>query len=580
MSASADADHGRATGSSLEDGSETALTAELTRRRFIARTGGIVATGGLTSMLLAACGGTSGTATGGASTSGGGAALRKIQVATAGAWQGFDPTNSSYISNGPSMEILMATCDTLTAVELPPGFAAAKAAAAAGKLNGTPLLAESWDIAKGGATYRFHLRQNAGSQFGNMFSSQDVIWSISRPLADRTSVGAFLLGLAGVTSPRQLVAIDDHTIEFRLPARPPAYFLQILGLVWLPMIDSTEAKRHATGSDPWARAWLGTHTAGFGRYGLQSAVQNKSATLTPNARYWGQKAPFSTIDQEGVDDQGTRLQLLLTNTAQYTQELTPLQLAQADKGSTTTVTRFTSTRVAFLVLNTTVKPFDDPAVRRAIAQAIPYDDIIATVYRGYAQRWRSSFIPWFQGATERYWTTDTDAAAAARGLASVKGTSITLNYVKGFGSGEAIAVLIQQALNRAGLNVQLSGLLRAVADRQKVTGSLPFFIDDSDSPAVPNPLYQLNYLFATRAFQNMARYSNPQIDALTTKLAATTQIAAQNAIVDQCEQILARDLPYIPLAYTGTDGAHLKTLGDVGGDEVGLVAYKRLAPTS
>jgi len=38
------------------------------------------------------------------------------------------------------------------------------------------------------------------------------------------------------------------------------------------------------------------------------------------------------------------------------------------------------------------------------------------------------------------------------------------------------------------------------------------------------------------------------------------------------------DLPYIPIAYTGTFGAEAKTVHHVGGDEVGLVYIPSLTP--
>ncbi|HUY84004.1 MAG TPA: ABC transporter substrate-binding protein, partial [Steroidobacteraceae bacterium] len=205
-------------------------------------------------------------------------------------------------------------------------------------------------------------------------------------------------------------------------------------------------------------------------------------------------------------------------------------------------------------------------------------EILSSVYKGFAKPWQSAFIPWFQGSSNKHWNYATDPKAAKKELASVKGTAITLTYVEGFGSGQLLAVLIQQALNAAGLNCQLQGLLRADADKLKVTFQIPFFIDDSDSPAVPHPLYMLGWAYTTKAFQNMARYSNAQIDSLTAQLAKVPakDLKAQNVIIDKCNKILMRDLPYIPIAYTGTFGAESKTVGHVGGTEVGLVYFPSL----
>jgi peptide/nickel transport system substrate-binding protein len=546
---------------------------ELTRRSFLVKSTALATaaaglSGGLARSALAA----TRTATA--------AAAPTLTLASSGAWQGFDALNLAYIANGPSMELLSACAGTLVQVFLPPSLPAAQRAAASGKLNGTPALAKSWSVSRDGTTYTFHLQPHAASGFGNPLVAEDIIWTIERHLSVPTSVTAFLLGLGLITKPSQVTAINNKTVQIQLPTAPPAYFLQILGLVWLSVYDSTEAKKNATSSDPYAAKWLTTNIAGHGKYRLISTVTNQSAVLEPNPGYWGAKSKFAKIVQEGVSDQSSRLQLLLSGSAQYAEELTAQQLVEVRKNKATAATTFTSTRVAFLVMDNTKPPFNSAAVRQGIAKAIPYQEILSSVYKGFAKPWKSAFIPWFQGSSDKYWNYHTDLKAAAQLLRSVKGQSVTLTYVEGFGSGQLIAVLVQQALNAAGLNCQLQGLLRAQADKLKVTFQIPFFVDDSDSPAVPHPLYNLQYLYTTKAFQNMARYSNPQIDALAARLEKTPakNLAAQNKIIDQCNKILMKELPYIPIAYTGTFGAESKKVSHVGGDEVGLVYIPSLTP--
>ena len=179
--------------------------------------------------------------------------------------------------------------------------------------------------------------------------------------------------------------------------------------------------------------------------------------------------------------------------------------------------------------------------------------------------------PWFQGATDQYWKYETNLAAARAQLASVKGMQVTLSYVQGFGAGQQIAILVQKGLNAAGLNCQLEGLLRAVADQRKVQGGIDFFVDDSDSPAVPSPLYNLQLYFTTTSFQNtLSHYQNPDIDKLAKSLAKNPNLNQQAHIANLAQKILMRDLPFIPIAYTGTNGAHAKSLSGIRSHEIGL----------
>jgi peptide/nickel transport system substrate-binding protein len=371
--------------------------------------------------------------------------------------------------------------------------------------------------------------------------------------------------------PDQMKVVNPLTLEIQLAAPPPPYFLHILGLPWVPIFDSTEAKKHATSSDPFAQDWLDKNIAGFGPYRLKSTVPGRRVILEANPNYWGGVRKIKTIIQDGIDDSGSRLQLLLSGTADYAEELTPLQLDRVARHPKTAVTNFTSTRVAFLTMNVTKPPFNTPQLRQAIARAIPYDDILKTVYRGRARRWKTLITPWFQGATDEFWRYDTDLNAARAELAPVKGTQVTLSYVKGFGAGEQIAILVQKGLNAAGLNCQLEGLLRAVADQRKIQGQIDFFVDDSDSPAVPSSLYNLQLYFTTTAFQNaLSHYQNPDIDTLVKSLAKNPHLNQQTRIIRIAQKILMRDLPFIPIAYTGTNAAHVKNLTGIRAHEIGL----------
>src|SRR5262249_58824332 len=46
-----------------------------------------------------------------------------------------------------------------------------------------PLLASSWEVSSDAKTYRFHLRKGVKSQYGNVFSADDVVWSIQKVFA-------------------------------------------------------------------------------------------------------------------------------------------------------------------------------------------------------------------------------------------------------------------------------------------------------------------------------------------------------------------------------------------------------------
>ena len=147
-----------------------------------------------------------------------------------------DGKDQNYI---PSMSVIWACYDTLVNFSVTKELAAAKAAALKG-LKPKPLLAESWETAKGGTVYRFNLRKGVMSPFGNEMTAEGVTWMLEKTLAGKAT-GNFLFLISGVTDKSQVKAIDSHTVEFTLKAPSPTFLLG-LGLPWFTVYDTTEVK--------------------------------------------------------------------------------------------------------------------------------------------------------------------------------------------------------------------------------------------------------------------------------------------------------------------------------------------------
>src|SRR5262249_10421242 len=82
------------------------------------------------------------------------------------------------------------------------------------------------------------------------------------------------------------------------------------------ILDSTEAKKHATASDPWAKDWMTSHSASFGAYNVTSFTPASELRETVNPNFWG-KAKISNVILRVVPDPGNRLQLIKTGQVNY-----------------------------------------------------------------------------------------------------------------------------------------------------------------------------------------------------------------------------------------------------------------------
>src|SRR5262249_38104288 len=154
--------------------------------------------------------------------------------------------------------------------------------------------------------------------------------------------------------------------------------------------------------------------------------------------------------QQSVPEPGNRLTLLLGGQTHYAGELTPLEF-QLLKKREFNVVRVDTTTATSLVL-TYAPPWNDPKVRQAVARAIPYQDILKTVFRGFATPYKSVLLPFIPGYTDEFWKYDTNYDAARAVLAPLN-QSLQLVIVDGLPNDQQVAILIQNGLKKAGVNV-------------------------------------------------------------------------------------------------------------------------------
>lgn len=454
----------------------------------------------------------------------------------------------------PNYDVWIPTYDTLADTPFPRTIQQIRAQGPKAYLA-RPKLATAWSFNRDKSIYRLHIRKGVKSSFGNELTADDVLWRFQRGL----SIGAVFKGLAGglgLTNPGQLRAVDRYTVDFTL-SRPSPDFLPTLAVWLFGIIDSTEAKKHATSGDPWAQTWLSSNIAGFGPFALQSYTQGQGATLTARANYWGAKPWAGTLQLQGVPDPNTRTQLLLTGQTDVAVGLSTTELSLVAKSSTMHNLRYASSNAVYIVFNNQTAPFNDRRIRQGIALAMPYKQIVNNIYNGNADRWRTLIPPWFPGATDQYWQYETNLAKAKQLLAPLQGQSITLPYSDANGTLQSLAIVIQTALKAVGLDIQLQLTPAATFGPRRNAGSMPIYLDDRGT-AVVDTLDYVSTLFVKGGVQNAGNaYSNPALDRLVAQLASAeaasiTSNEAQRKIIGQIQKILVTDLPIVPLAFTGS----------------------------
>lgn len=231
-------------------------------------------------------------------------------------------------------------------------------------------------------TYVFKLRPNVKFQNGRTVTADDVVFSYNRLIdpAWRASFG--LMYRQNVASVR---AVDPQTVEFKLRNEWP---------IFISLVAGNHTKIVAK-EDAEAPAYGVTTFGGTGPFKITSLVKGQSVTLERNANYWKPDLPFlDKVTYRVVPDEGAQVASLRTGQLDVLIAPTLEQFLLFSKDPNFTVVGQPSANTTLLAFNTTKAPFNNRDVRQAISMAIDREEIVKTVFRGYAHVAGDVFPKW------------------------------------------------------------------------------------------------------------------------------------------------------------------------------------------
>jgi peptide/nickel transport system substrate-binding protein len=380
-------------------------------------------------------------------------------------------------------------------------------------------LAESWEVSSDGLTYTFHLRKGVKSFFGNELSGNDLKFTWESGFAAK---GVALFGdtISNLSSADNVTVVDPLTVKVVLD-KPSSIFLKTLTNPTIgAIIDSTEAKKHATSADPYALAWQKSHDMGFGAYHLSELTPDQQAVYVANPNYWQGKPNYDKVIVKVIPESAQRLQLLQGKDIQMAEALAPQELetvrSAADSGKDVKVVTVPGIFNYALRINPTIAPFDDVKLREAIAWAVPYDDIMQQVFLGRGKPMRSFVPEQADGYYPDPWNITTDVEKSKQLLAG-SGHSGTLQldfyYSQAVPAEEQIAILTKSALAKVGIELTLNKVTPAQYTDALFGKKYGFFVD-TDAPFVADVGYASWLWFHPKSPINYVNYNDPAVTAL------------------------------------------------------------------
>ena len=418
-----------------------------------------------------------------------------------------------------------------------------------------PGLVKDARVDEAGTTWRFTLRDDARWSDGAPVTAHDLVASWQRTLAPG-SASAFLapfrlirgvaeaLEAGAAPGDESFHAASDHELVLRLVAPNPRLTEALASPGFLP------APRQLLAAHPtdWM---LPPHGVSNGRWRLDVYQAGSHAELAPNPHHRAApeggrvRVQFVASQQAGLDAyRATQVDLVYG--------MIPIEAIRAylkeGKPELVTTPVFCT---YFLMVNTKRAPLSDPDLRRALHAGIDRERLTLQTL-GMGQRPATHLVPEVFGASgyaalEVPGFDATRARAALVGVEGLRPIEILFNVSQG---NQLIAEAVQQDWTQTlGFDVQL----RAV-EWKTFLGMLERGEFDvaryADCAAFADPA-EFVRLFASKNEANASGYASKELDRLLAQVDAATDPQARNQLIAQAEQLLARDLPAIPL-YTLT----------------------------
>ncbi|MCY4640616.1 MAG: ABC transporter substrate-binding protein [Chloroflexi bacterium] len=445
-----------------------------------------------------------------------------------------------------------------------------------------PMLAQGFDVSGDGRRYRVALRPGVTSEHGHELTADDVVWSwaaLQEPAgAPRPPevnwlttgvhgevgrwvafMGSAYEAIPGSGAPA-VRALDRYSVEFALP-EPNAAFPHILTMTVPPIYDSTEASRHATPEDPYARDWLAGNPGGFGRYAVESRAEDELVLHARADHYAGMPAIERVLYRvlpEGRD----RVDALVAGEIDVVFQPSPAEAERVAGHPDLALFRAPGNSQLSLQMDPRVAPFDDVHVRRALAAAVPYREIVDDVLRGFGRPWRGVVPETSLGYLE-LWPGEQDLERAREELRASGRDRVraTLHH----GTGDPVHAEVAQRVAREAGTVGIDLDVRPMAggelsDLQKEY-RMPLAVAGGGHRC--NEMgYAVPHDFGDRYFgiTNWIDYQNPRVNELILEIRRTGDAGRRRALIHETQRIVAEDQPWAFIAQPDFLVAHRRGL--------------------
>ncbi|MGH9229618.1 MAG: ABC transporter substrate-binding protein [Acidimicrobiales bacterium] len=440
-------------------------------------------------------------------------------------WQSFDPAGAYDL---PSWTVIYNTMETL--LTTPPGGTTPE-----------PLLAESCDF-DDPSTYTCTLKQGVTFHDGSTLDAEDVKFSFDRNIGIEDPEGASSL----LASLDEVEVVDDSTVTFHLN-QPDAVWPFILTIASASIVPSDAYSATEIQSDQ--------QVIGTGPYQVADFRAGEQLTLEAFEEYHGDPPANSRVIVQLFDTSSAlKLAVEQGDVDIAYRNLTPTEVEDLRGQEGIEVVQGTGIEIRYLVFNVAQAPYDELAVRQAIAMTIDRQAIVDNVYNGTVTPLYSMNPEGLAGhvdafADEYGEEPDPDGAAALLNDAGIE-TPVELEIwwtPSHYGDSSADEYAeIQRSLEESGLfSVTLQSTEWDAYTEAAFTGQYPAY-QLGWFPDYPDADNYLASFYSSDSFLNNG-YSNETVDQLIAEERTSTEQEERVAAFEEIQQIAAEDVSIVPI---------------------------------
>ncbi|WP_246281267.1 ABC transporter substrate-binding protein [Saccharibacillus qingshengii] len=400
-------------------------------------------------------------------------------------------------------------------------------------------LAESHEVSADGLTYTFVLKKGLNFSNGDVVTAKDAVFSLKRHL----TIGGPLAISAKVD---KVTAKDDRTLVVTLkePYTPFISEMSNFSNGILPDnfggVPETEFFKKPVGTGPFV---------------VESWDPAGDVTFVKNKYYWQQGKPYlDKLVYKLIQDDSQAINQLKAGEVDGIESLALQNAEEIKSGDGTGVVTNGSWVTEQLFFNTLDEHFSDVHVRRAIALALDRDGLTKALTFGYAQTANSllpTTIPYNSNDTLKPLNFNLDEAK--KELAQSKfpnGFETTLLVASGNDTRAQEAQIIQAAAQSIGIKMKIESVELAAFRERFFAYDFSAMLNSgqADSPEANSILaFQTDPDGFSKSY--WTHYSNNKVTQLLREGQKTADGDDRQAIYGELLQILADEVPYIPLYY-------------------------------